>query len=655
MCGLVGYFSPTRTRTALGPLTEAASLIRHRGPDDEGYTAYDLASGQCRSWSGPESPPEIRDRLPLLGAGGEMPHNLALGFRRFSIVDLTPAGHQPFWNEDQSRCLTFNGEIYNYVELREELQAAGRVFRTRSDTEVLLAVLEAWGPEGLARLNGPFALALLDTARQRLLLARDRIGKSPLYWALTGETLFWASEIKSILLLAGRDTFDLNRQAAYDYLKHGWRDLDHGTFWEGVSSLAPACWVELDLRAGIDGQALTTGVRPYWQLPAQRLRPGEISFDESRRTFFDLFSDAVRLRLRADADVAFGLSGGLDSSSIVAVAASGAAPGSIATYTVKFDDPAVDEEPFARQVRDRWSDAVDYHVYRPQNTDFWDRADDFVWLQEEPFHSPNLELNQAYYRQMRADGFRVLIGGAAGDEVLAGYPEYFYPLLVHLLKQGRWLPLAGNVAGYTEQSLTRTAADTVAQLWRRMSGRSGGAYPGADLGRYCRENPDGYRAHDVGPPRSFNERMTGNMTQWKMNYWMRSGNKATMGVPIEPRAPFLDHRLVEFAFTLPPEYLVRRGWLKYILRRSAEPLLPREVAWRRKKVGFPFNDRAWLADARPVAEGHLRAAAGNPFIDPAPVIADYPRLIGERPEFLWRCISLCLWWRRVVCGERLSG
>jgi asparagine synthase (glutamine-hydrolysing) len=654
MCGLVGYFSPTRTRTALGPLAEAAALLRHRGPDDEGYAAYDLAGGGQRSWSGPDSPRPVRDRLPELGPASGMPHNLALGFRRFSIVDLTPAGHQPFWNEEQTLCLTFNGEIYNYVELREELGAAGRVFKTRSDTEVLLAVLEKWGPEGLGRLNGPFALALLDTARRRLLLARDRIGKSPLYWAVAGETLFWASEIKSILLLAGREAFGINRQAVHDYLRHGWRDLDHSTFWEGVRTLPPACRVELDLRDGIDDRALIDGAHSYWRVPAQRLQPGEISFAEARRTFFDLFRDAVCLRLRADADVAFGLSGGLDSSSIVALAASGAAPRSIATYTVQFDDPEVDEEPFARLVRDRWPAALDYHVYRPENTDFWARADDFVWLQEEPFHSPNLELNQAYYRQMRADGFRVLIGGAAGDELLAGYPEYFYPLLLHLLKQGRWLSLAANVAGYTEQPLARTAADAVAQLWRRVSGRSGGTYPGADLRRYCREDSGDYAAHDMGPPRSFNERMIANMTQWKMNYWMRSGNKATMGVPIEPRAPFLDHRLVEFAFTLPPEYLVRRGWLKYILRRSVEPLLPREVVWRRKKTGFPFNDRAWLAAARPVAGGHLRAAADNPFIDTAALIADYDRLAGERPELLWRCISLCLWWRRVIRGEPLS-
>jgi asparagine synthase (glutamine-hydrolysing) len=322
---------------------------------------------------------------------------------------------------------------------------------------------------------------------------------------------------------------------------------------------------------------------------------------------------------------------------------------------VKFDDPTVDEEPFARRVRDRWPGVLDYHVYRPENSDFWDRADDFVWLQEEPFHSPNLELNQAYFRRMRADGFRVLIGGAAGDELLAGYPEYFYPLLVHLLRQGRWLPLVGNVVGYTEQSPARTAADALAQVWRRASGRSGAVYPGAGLARYYREETGGYRVHEMGPPRSFNERMIGNMTQWKMNYWLRSGNKATMGVPIEPRAPFLDHRLVAFAFSLPPEYLIRRGWLKYILRRCAEPLLPREVAWRRKKTGFPFNDRDWLGAARPVAEGHLRAAADNPFLDPFPVIADYQRLTGECPQFLWRCISLCLWWRRVIRGERLSG
>jgi len=655
MCGLVGYFSLTETRTALGPLAAAARLIRHRGPDDEGYAAFDLSSGERRAWSGPDSPREIKDRLPEIGPDTGMNHQLALAFRRFSIVDLTPAGHQPFWNEAGTRCLTFNGEIYNYVELREELTAAGRLFRTRSDTEVLLAVLETWGEEGLGRLNGPFALVLVDLEEKRLLLARDRIGKSPLYWTVSRGTLYWASEIKCILQLAGTDAFPLNHQAAYEFLQHGWRDLDHATFWEGIRTLDAASLVEIDLSADISSEAVSAGTRSYWQVPDQRLIPGEISFDEARSTFFDLFRDAVRLRMRADAEVAFGLSGGLDSSAIVAVAASMGLADRVPTYTVKFDDPAVDEEPFARMVRDRWPAAVDYHVYRPENRDFWERADDFVWLLEEPFHSPNLELNQAYYRQMRKDGYRVLIGGAAGDELLAGYPEYFYPLLVRLWKSGRWLTLAGNVAGYTEQGPGRTLADLGGHLWRRLRGTSGGDYPGAPLKRYCPGESAAHRAHAMGPPRSFDQRMVANMGQWKMNYWMRSGNKATMGVPIEPRSPFLDYRLADFVFTLPPEYLVRRGWLKYLLRRSAEPLLPQPVTWRRKKTGFPFNYRSWLSDARPVVEGHLAAAGDNPFVDPGPLLADYDVLTENRPEFLWRCISLCLWWRRVILGESLVG
>ncbi|MCD4769707.1 MAG: asparagine synthase (glutamine-hydrolyzing) [Bacteroidales bacterium] len=667
MCGIVGYYRP-KPIDDLKDLYKATSLICHRGPDDEGYAVFNVETGGQWTFSGPDSPADIRQALPQITNAPATTHHLALGFRRYSIVELSSKGHQPFWNKDKTVCLTLNGEIYNYVELREELEKMGCKFESRSDTEVLLAGHLLAGNDFLKRCNGPFAIVIYNKNKQKLFFARDRIGKNPLYYTISGGNLYWASEIKSILHLAGKSSFSINDQAVYDFVRYGWRDLDHQTFWSGIKSTPQACWTEIDLKAPLQNSIITDQAKQYWQIPTKRLTPKSISFADAKNQFQELLLDAVRIRSRADAKVAFSLSGGMDSSAIVGVAAAHL-QAKMTTYTVKYPGHHMDEEPYARMLYKRYPGKLEYQVHLPKNDDFWKIADEYIWLQEEPFHSPNANVFQSYFHQARTDGFKAMIIGGGGDECLAGYLDYFVPFLYFLRRQHCFGSMIKNLflrfdkfdldhyqplkkIGFLFRLLldnkTAYAHNTVVTSFFHPSGND-------VTNAFFRDNTLTNRTQQrSGAPREFNELMIGYMSNWLMNYFQRNSNRSHFGVPMEPRSPFLDYRLVDLSFTLPPQYLIHNGWTKYILRKASKDVLPYQVVWRRQKAGFPFNIKEWLKNSKPIVESQILSIQDNPYISTKKIRDEYDSLINKNPLFLWRCISLCLWWKRVVQGESLN-
>jgi asparagine synthase (glutamine-hydrolysing) len=642
MCGIAGYFSGYKICHDPDAILRMAHSIAHRGPDDEGYMLAQTDDGRCFDFSGAASVARMRAVLPALGHKAPA-HNLAFSHRRFAIVDTSSAGHQPKWDRDRQVCVAFNGEIYNYRELRAELETLGRHFEGNSDTEVLLAAYLEWGCDALAKCNGPLALALFDRRRGALLLARDRLGKAPLYYAHHAGRLLWASEIKAILTVCPDRAFPIRAQAVDDYVIHGWRDLD-GSFWEGIHDFPPAsfAWVS---------QELELVAETYWRMPepaaALTLAP-----DEAASRLRELLSDAVRLRLRADVPVAFELSGGMDSSALVALAAS-TLTDRVAAYTVKFDDGAHDEEPYARLVAERYREHVDYQVLTPAQEDFWAAADAFVRAEEEPFHSPNLHTLQLQRRTIRADGIKVVISGSAGDEVLAGYAvEYLLPYLRQLIGRGEWRQFWHEARTNSELGL--------ASLLRRalQDGLSRGlGQPVAGI-QMRRVLAHAYRApanivRRGNKSQNFAGRVRDNLGPYMMNYWLRSGNKASFAVPIEPRAPFLDYRVVEFALSLPPQYLIHDGWHKWLLRKATEDLLPQEVVWRRRKMGFPFPHTAWLQFSKATVAA-LLADTQCPYVDAGALMKRYDALAVSQPLPLWRLVCLSLWWRRMVTNRSIG-
>ncbi len=626
MCGIAGYFTPTRLREEGRSLHAMAEQLAHRGPDDEGYVAFDT-------------------RRTLTAVPLTEPHDLAIAHRRFSIIDPSSEGRQPFWTRDQRICVAFNGEVYNYREIRSELEQRGHRFFTRSDTEVLAEAYRAWGTGAFAHLAGFWAVALFDVAESRFLLARDRLGKAPLYLTSIPGGFAFASEIKALRPIAERAALEPNLGSIANFAAHGWRDVHGSTFYSGISSFPAASFAVVGPRAEVEP------VR-FWEIPETRMVEDDIGPEQAVREFRHLFLQSVENRMHADVPVAFELSGGMDSSAIVAAACELGAHGN--AYTVKWDEASADESGFASAVISRAGGKWNHCLLTPPATDFWNEADHYLWLMDEPFHAPNMLSHFRIWQKMADDGYRVTVHGGGGDELLAGYGgDFMYPYLRSRIRQGRFALAWREAASHSEtrdMAMPRHLLEQVAGITGLGDLLRTKLRPRRRM-RYLHLSPGmlhrGYR-------RDIHGRMVDLMGQWRMHYWLLSGNQSSMGVPIEARAPFLDHRLVDFVFTLPMDYLIREGWLKWLLRKAFEHVLPPEVVWRERKLGFPFPLQSWLLDS----EKNFTGAMGRdfpPFLQHKMLLADYRRLATSDPLALWRLMSIAMWWKRSVLGHSLAA
>ena len=624
MCGILGIHRFDGRPVRPADLRAMSQVCAHRGPDDEGYVLVHRASGAFRAYAGADSPPEIRTELPLLGHEADpAAADVGLGHRRFSIIDLSPAGHQPFFSTDGRSCVVFNGEIYNYLELREELERAGRRFRTHSDTEVLLEAYAHWGTDAFARLNGFWALALYDFAERRLLLSRDRFGKRPLFWTQVGGAVYFASEIKALLRVPEvSDRRAVDEAAAYRWLAYGRKDLDDSTLYAGIRSLPAGTWCRVD-------EGFPAGAQRFWAPPTERLTERDIGVDEAAARLRETLTESVRLRLRADVPVGAELSGGMDSSAVVALA-SLVLDRPLTTFTVRFPEAEWNEEGYARAIGERYR--TDYRVLDSPADRFWDDILAFTYLQEEPYHSPNLHTNQLIWARMRELGIKVSLNGAAGDEILAGYGHHFDLAQAENLLHGRLGAWAANARGRVGGGAVGAMAGPLRKLARAAM------QPVLPSMIARRQRPTWVRALETrGNPvesGTLSGVLLSDLTNTLIPYWLRSGDRGYMGVPLEVRAPFLDFRVSDLAFRLPTTYLVRDGWQKWILRKAMADLLPEEVLWRRQKLGFPFPVERFFQESAPIVETIWREAR-NPYLD-----LSRPERFGHD----WKVLSFVLWY-----------
>ncbi len=622
MGGIAGYLSPQRPVETLARLAAMLREILPRGPDDARLVAIDRRRGP---------------RLELArGAADEAlfapcPHEVGLAHCGRTIAAASDAGSQPLWNDSRSLALVCDGEVYNHPELRAELEKQGHHFRSGADAELLLRAFEEWDLEAFPRLNGAFALALYDLRRRRLVLARDRIGQRPLYLGVVGGALYFASEIRAILAVAGAEAFPLDEAAVRDFVLHGSRGQGGGTFHAGIRSLAAASTAEV-------GDDL--GVRParYWRLPERRLEEREIDLREACEVLREVLADAVRLRLRAPAPVAMELSGGLGSAALVALRAASDEGARFPAYTIKCRDPEADEEPLARLVAARWPRCVDLRAVRAAPLDLWERIGAFARLAGEPLDAPHLLAIHDLRRRICADGCAVAIVGSGGDELLAGDPrEYAVPFLASLLRTGTPIEIARELTA-------ATGAQRLALARRLLLGRAGPPPAHPELAALVTTQG----LQDGRPPRDFEALLRANRGAWKTERRLCREDPARQGTPLELRAPFLDYRVAELAFQLPATYLIRRGFAKYALRRALEPLLPLPIVWRREPARRGFAWQRWLAAAKPWI---LANAAGSSLacVHAAGLASRYDALAAADPRGLWRLASVLLWHRG--CNE----
>jgi asparagine synthase (glutamine-hydrolysing) len=618
MCGIVGAFHYDRSPVDRRLLDRMSALLAHRGPDAYG-THFD----------GP----------------------IGLAARRLSIIDVA-GGNMPIHNEDQTITVVSNGEIYNYVELREELAARGHQFKTRSDTETIVHAYEEYGADCLARFNGMFAFALWDRRKGELLLARDRMGEKPLFYAEVAGRLLFASEIKS-LLQAPECSREVDLDALDQYLTALYIPYPR-TIFRDIAKLPPGHMMRVSA-----GGARVSG---YW-FP-ERISEGAIDPDEAATKLRSLLADAVRLRLRSDVPVGAMLSAGLDSPSVVAMAAKAIPSGRLETFAVGFEGADWDERPGARLVAERFETI--HHEISVAPADVLRLLPRLVWLLDEPMGDGAI-VPLAVLSALARQHVKVMLSGAGGDELFAGYPRYE---IGQAPSAPLWL-----------QALPAAAKRGIAQVGKLYSNGLGNRWRVAlrtiDQ-RYCDETA----WFDAAERTALTRRGNGTFRQVVARHYQRFEadavnrllfvdqhtylsddllpmlDRATMGVSLEGRVPFLDPALVEWAMSLPASLKLRNGVGKIVLRRAMSNTLPPEILHLPKRgFGPPFGTwlRSGLHDhARKLLLGPTARKRG--LLDPTIVerlLADNldEHRAGQR---IWMLLVLELWFRLFVDHATVS-
>jgi asparagine synthase (glutamine-hydrolysing) len=630
MCGVCGILSDAGG-VDVAALESMTGALRHRGPDADGYYVSPAAGGSA----------------------------VGFGIRRLAIIDVE-GGNQPIANEDRTVWLVFNGEIYNFPELRRELEGKGHRFATHTDGECIVHLYEELGARCVTRLNGMFAFAIWDERRQELLLARDRFGKKPLYYAETRTGLIFGSELKSLLLHPGcprdLDVRSLARYLAFEYVPE-----PHSII-SGVRKL-PAAHT-LTWRAG------RVSLERYWQLvfDPEDLRSERELVDEFRSLFFD----AVRRRLLSDVPLGAFLSGGVDSSSVVAAMTSILPPEAVQTFSIGFGESSFDESRHAQTVASFFGTDHHHHVFTPSL--MLDLLPEVADVLDEPFADPSVLPTYALSRFAR-EHVVVALGGDGGDELLAGYPTFTADKVASLYRLPRPLhervvvPLADRLPVSTSNfsfdfKLKRFLRGVTYDPIERHAAWLGALTP-PELARLL-----GERFHD--PYRelaeSYGTQPTDRVQQLIMFYvstYLRDDiltkvDRASMACSLEVRAPFLDVELAEFLGRVPSSFKLRGFRTKYLLKKAMGDLLPPGIAARPKK-GFGVPVAAWLKDGlRETLEEELHPGRirEQGLFEPSEV----QRLVSEHlsgrrdnRKPLWALLVFQLWHRRYSEGAWLAS
>lgn len=566
MCGFVAWLSPNAAVTEALLCTMRDQLF-HRGPD------------RGANWITSDA-------------------TVGLGFRRLAILDLAQHADQPMARADGALQIVFNGEIYNYKELRHELEALGARFTTESDTEVLLTAYEYWGTACVARLNGMFAFALWDEANQQLFVARDRFGEKPLFYTRTadGEVLF-ASEMKALLLHPDVPATP-NQNALARFAAGQWLEDDTSSFFEGITRMAPA-HAALYSR---DGNCMRQW--RYWEpvhAAASDHTASAQSAEDDIQTFRTLLEKSVTQRLQSDVPVGSSLSGGLDSSAIVGIIAAQRQqqqPSQQATFSACFEeDPTLSETPFIDAVANHNS-VASYRV-NPTAEGLMEESLQLHWHQEEPFLSASIYLQWCVARLAKEHHVTVLLDGQGADELLAGYQFWFKQHQLDLIDRKRYVRALLETWCFNRR--LRLAARLYRQSHRRFNTRT--AYSMWQCLALCIKRPPvwhGSYVHGVPaavPGQRMRRTLAEALQYTSLPMLLRYADRNAMAFSREGRMPYLDHALVDYCLTLPMHRLIRWGWQKWILRQASDGLMPEHVRWRADKVGYAAPLDLWLRGA----------------------------------------------------------
>ncbi len=624
MCGIAGGFWPTPAPSLDRHVELALSAMRLRGPDHKGYDCHSLLSG-----------------------------TVVLGHTRLAIIDLSAAAQQPMYSPGKRYGLVFNGEIYNYLELRKELEALGASFCTRSDTEVLLIAWAHWGPGALSRLVGMFAFVLLDREACTLTFARDAFGIKPFFYAYESGAILFASDLHALRALKA-ERVELNWQRAYDYLVHGEYDFGDESFIEGAFSLMPGHTLTIDLKDPDSARPVS------WWKPS--ITPsGPISFETASEMLREKFLDSVRLQLRSDVPIGAALSGGVDSSAIVCAMRYLEPDAKINTFSYIARGSVVSEE--------YWIDKINSHTGAIANKvvvsaeELARDLDDLILTQGEPFGSTSIYAQYRVFKHAREQGITVTLDGQGADEVMGGYNGYPGQRIHSMVEQAElaqawrffnhWAAWPGRsrldglkrvVDEYSVGSL-----NAVLRYLNGMKNVPDWIQPGPLRDSGVRMNfPDVTPLFSM-PGRRMMSDLAASLYQRGLLGLLRHGDRNSMRFSVESRVPFLTTDLAAFSLSLPEDYLVSpEGETKRLLRSAMRGIVPDEVLNRRDKIGFATPEQQWLMGMSNTIRVCLSEDLQIPFINQPKLLANFDQIVAGRRPFtwqVWRWLNFCKWYK----------
>lgn len=641
MCGIAGIVQLNKVPVDVKLLEAMTRSLAHRGPDGQGYALLSC-HGKRRPIVvrniGSECPQEIGPEYPV-----------GLGHRRLAVLDLSPLGSQPMSNEDGRVWITYNGEVYNYLEIRRELMALGRRFQSMTDTEVVLQAYEEWGSSCLTRLNGMFAFAIWDGRHNRLFCARDRLGMKPFYYRVSAGRLAFASEIKALL-----EDPSLRRSPnlpiIYDFLVLSLQDHTDETFFDGIKQLRPGHFMLLE------GGRIH--IEEWWGIRQRDLqrRPEECT----STTFTDLFQEAVRIHLRSDVPVGSCLSGGLDSSSIVCTMRQQLPSHAVQTFSAYFNDPICDERPYIHAVVSK-AGTKSVEVM-PDGRRLYAEMPKILWAQEEPFAGTSYLAQWELMRVVAEHGVKVLLDGQGGDELLCGYPGYWGSYIGDLCRAGSWRKAYDEVRAYHRQQ-ARIHPTVFSNFARAILPSQLIASARFGFKRHSLWIDPNFSAAYKSRDRtglSYDDKFAGALAGHTASYLhthslpalLHHEDRSSMAFSVEARLPFLDSQLVDFLLSLPAERKLCQGQSKVILREALMDVLPSVVSQRTDKVGFATPQDRWLRETlRPELELLFRSSEFEQrgywnSTQLRHAYESYCRGEIEIGASVWRWVCLELWHRR---------
>ena len=637
MCGIAGIYD--KNGVAKTDAVLMSCILQHRGPDDEGFL---LANEDAvKTFRGNDTLKTLSNIEHI--EESDFQANLILLHRRLSIIDVSANGHQPMCTENENFSIVFNGEIYNYKEIRSVLQQKGYVFQSESDTEVVLNAFIEWGAACVNQFVGMWAFAIYQHKEKKLLLSRDRFGIKPIYLYHHNDFFAFASEIKALLPLTKVDK-SISEENLGSYLAYGTTHQPYQNLYKNIIDLEPGCNYEIDLSdLSIKKQnyfSLDTVVKPLTN--TQNLT----------QQFEELFNDSIALHLRSDVEIGSCLSGGLDSSAIVHYASQQLGDKKMQTFTAAYKNKTVDESNYAKIVANSLQNVTDHYTY-PNAATFLKDLDKIIYHQDLPIGSTSIFAQWEVMKCANQHQVKVLLDGQGADEILGGYYNFAGLQLIELLKKMKFIQffkqyylLRKNFTPAVKMAVLRAAyyylPEKLQQKLRATERHSYAFIKETSLKDLSLEVPK-------RGGKTFSKHSDLSM-QFGMYELLRYEDRNSMAFSIESRVPFLDHRLVNFIRALPTNEKINGGWTKLILRKILDNKLPHEIVWRKDKKGFVTPQQEWKNEMMDTLTKELKELKTPEIVD-----RDYLLKLCNQDfsnathlsEF-WRVYSVVKWYNNIT-------